>query len=660
MQKKGLCRLVLVIWLSGLFLLPNFSSAAPEDTVVITEVLSNCLVGEEDYNEFIELYNYGNSPVDVYHFIFTDGDSADYIRVWEPDAGVINDPDIVTETTTIPPKGFAVILDQQYDEGNQPYDFPAGTIALTTMNSALGNGLSENDPITLFDDQEIFTQDYVVDTFGTPIKEEGLALHDDGLDGIPFDPGEGNSLGRIYLTQPDSEENWRVSESPTPGGDTNDPPEAKITASPTSGEAPLEVHFSGLSSIDPEARDLTYRWEFPDGTTVEEVETDKVFDEGGNQLVTLTVSDGELEDTEEIVIEVTQGSEFTVRLNEILPNPEGSDLEGEFVELYNYGDSIVNLSGYKLDDEEGGSNPYTFPEETTISPGGYLTVCRTESKLALNNDQDRARLLDSTSTVIEEVPYQDGDEGWSYSYHDGKWSWTNTITPGEANQISGDVLGDEDQYQKVNIEKAKTLSDQTKVSLEGVLTVEPGVFSEQYCYFQDGNHGLKVYFSKSDFPTLKLGDKLKVRGKMSTATGERKINLSEKSDIEVIGGGKIDPKEVKTDQLKDDQHTGMLITVQGEVSRSSGKTFYLDDGSGEGKISVKDSTGIKKPETKKGTELRITGIVNKTTSGNRLLPRYQSDFSDKLVSAGIDLKIYLIIGFWLFVILNCLVLVLKS
>ncbi|TES97375.1 hypothetical protein E3J85_00500 [Patescibacteria group bacterium] len=148
---------------------------------------------------------------------------------------------------------------------------------------------------------------------------------------------------------------------------------------------------------------------------------------------------------------------------------------------------------------------------------------------------------------------------------------------------------------------------------------------------------------------------------MSTATGERKVNLSEKSDIEVIGEGKrINPKEIKTDQSKDDKYTGQLITVQGEVSRSSGKTFYLDDGSGECKISVKDSTGIKKPETKKGTELRITGIVNKTTSGNRLLPRYQSDFSDKLVSAGIDLKIYLIIGFWLFVILNCLVLVLKS
>ncbi len=301
-MKKGLVRLILVIFLSGLFLLPNFSSAAPEDTIVITEVLSNCLVGEEDCNEFIELYNYGNSSVDVYHFIFTDGDSADYIRIWEPDAGVINDPDIITETTTIPPKGFAVILDQQYDEGNQPYDFPVGTIALTTMNSALGNGLSEDDPITLFDDQEIFTQDYVVDTFGTPIREEGLALHDDGLDGIPFDPGEGKSLERIHLALPDSEDNWRVLDSPTPGGDTNDPPEAKITASPTSGEAPLEVHFSGISSIDPEARNLTYRWEFPDGTTVEEVETDKVFDEGGNQLVTLTVSDGELEDTEEIVI----------------------------------------------------------------------------------------------------------------------------------------------------------------------------------------------------------------------------------------------------------------------------------------------------------------------------------------------------------------------
>ncbi|MFC1651839.1 lamin tail domain-containing protein [Patescibacteria group bacterium] len=352
--------------------------------------------------------------------------------------------------------------------------------------------------------------------------------------------------------------------------------------------------------------------------------------------------------------------EFTVRLNELLPNPEGTDSEGEFIELYNYGNQTVNLFGYQLDDEEGGSNPYHFPEETTIEPEGFLVVYRTESKITLNNTQDQARILDLDNEVVEEIDYEGGKEGWSYSYSDENWDWTDLITPGETNEINGDVLGDEDEYQEATIKKAKTLSDRTKVSVTGTLTVEPGVFSDKYCYFQDGNEGLMVYFSKSDFPTLKVGDKIRAQGKMSTAMGERKLNLTEKSDIEKIGVGKIEPEIIKTGDSENDEYTGRLITVQGKVARSSGKTFYLDDGSGECKISIQESTGIKKPETKKGTSLLITGVVNKTTSGNRLLPRYQTDFHDKLVDAGLDLKIYLVIGLWLFVILNCLVLVLKS
>ncbi len=662
LKKKGLIKFVLGLWLMGLFLTPLISNAAADYTIAITEVLSNCSVGQEGYNEFIELHNYGADSVDVNNFTFTDGDTLDYITLWnEATMGIIPDPDIITGTTIIPSGSFAVIIDPNYLDGDQPYDFPLGTIIVTVRNNDIGSGLAATDPITLYEGPNSI-QDEVIDTFGTPVQNDAWSLcDDDGLDAIPFDPGQEKSLERTFYDQPDDETNWSVcADIPSPGGDNNDVPIAVITADPISGEAPLPVHFSAVDSTDPEAQPLTFNWEFPDETTAETEDVDYIFTETGNQLVILTVSDGDLEDTAEITIEVNQIPGFTVRLNEILPDPEGADADGEFIELYNYGDQIVDLSGYKLDDQEGGSSSYVFPEETTVNADEYFVVERSESGLALNNDQDSARLLDSTDAILEDIPYQNGDEGWSYSYHNDEWDWTNIVTPGEENQISGDVLGDQDEYQSVNISQAKSLEDGTKVSFEGVVTVEPGVFSEKYFYVQTGKDGLQVYFSQSDFPALKLGDKLKVRGKMSTASSERKVNLSEKSDIQIIGQGEVKPEEIKTGESKDDKHTGQLIIVQGEVSRSSGKTFYLDDNSGESKISIKDSTGINKPETKKGTKLRITGVVNKTSSGNRLLPRYQSDLTDKLVSAGMNARIYLVIGLWLFVILNCLMFVFVS
>ena len=47
----------------------------------------------------------------------------------------------------------------------------------------------------------------------------------------------------------------------------NQPPTAAITATPTSGTAPLTVSFDGTSASDPEAQPLTYSWDLNgDGT----------------------------------------------------------------------------------------------------------------------------------------------------------------------------------------------------------------------------------------------------------------------------------------------------------------------------------------------------------------------------------------------------------
>jgi PKD repeat protein len=45
----------------------------------------------------------------------------------------------------------------------------------------------------------------------------------------------------------------------------NQPPVARISANPTSGDAPLKVQFDATGSSDPEGGSLTYAWAFGDG-----------------------------------------------------------------------------------------------------------------------------------------------------------------------------------------------------------------------------------------------------------------------------------------------------------------------------------------------------------------------------------------------------------
>ncbi|MCD4700669.1 MAG: lamin tail domain-containing protein, partial [Candidatus Aegiribacteria sp.] len=183
--------------------------------LVVTEVLCNPSL--EDYDELIEIHYPGPGVFDISGCSFTDGDALDEIVPWINEYGVLHDPDAV-ESPYLLTGCYAVILDREYTDGSQPYDFPPGTVALTTGNTTLGDGLSRNDPVTLYASSGTESCD-VMSTYGTPLDyDDPLMRDDDGLDEIPFDPGEDNSAQRKQLEEPDYEDNWFVSaEGPSPG-----------------------------------------------------------------------------------------------------------------------------------------------------------------------------------------------------------------------------------------------------------------------------------------------------------------------------------------------------------------------------------------------------------------------------------------------------------
>ena len=186
------------------------------DGPYISEVMANTASGQSATDEYIELWNPGPLPVSVEGMRFTDGDSTDTIVPWSMAATGVPAPGMVLDSWIIEPGEGAVILDPDYTTGTKPYAFAHGTVILTVTNASLGNGLSADDPITLYGPGGTTTAD-VLDTYGTPVGADVPGdRDDDGLDGLPLDPAAGLSAQRLLLPGADEDGNWWVG-PPSPG-----------------------------------------------------------------------------------------------------------------------------------------------------------------------------------------------------------------------------------------------------------------------------------------------------------------------------------------------------------------------------------------------------------------------------------------------------------
>lgn len=184
--------------------------------IVISEVMANPkgLSGAhlpEDRNEFVEIYNRGREAIDLYNYRISDGDAVDFICAWQDSTILAKNPNVIINTTWLRPEGYAVVLDPEYLDPDaqggfvQPYRFGDSCLILTLRNTTIGNGLANNDPITVFSIYGDSSQ------FGTPL---------DACDSFPFSAGDGFSWERIDLSGPDRKENWAIcpdSSGSTPG-----------------------------------------------------------------------------------------------------------------------------------------------------------------------------------------------------------------------------------------------------------------------------------------------------------------------------------------------------------------------------------------------------------------------------------------------------------
>lgn len=348
----------------------------------------------------------------------------------------------------------------------------------------------------------------------------------------------------------------------------------------------------------------------------------------GKKQIPVTVTDKKgLTDSKIIDLDFFDLSD-DIKINEIFPSP--SDVaDNEFIELYNKGESAVNLYGWQLDDiKNGGSHPFLISDSYSIAAKGFLSFFKKDTKISLNNDGDTIRLINPFGQETDIKSYDNySTKDCSFNRDGENWLWSKILTPSAENIISDPKSIDLSSFKLLSIKEAKEQTEGTQVTVVGYINSLPGSFSNYYFYIQDEEAGIEVYSHDGDFPQLFIGEKIKISGEISHTTSGWRIRIDDNSAIEVLEYNKIMlPNLISTYEVGE-IYEGMLIAVKGEVVETSGNTFYLDDGSGPVRIYIDSSTGIVKPRLSKGMIVEVNGILTVHRGSWRIMPRFQADFS---------------------------------
>ncbi|MEN9580756.1 MAG: hypothetical protein RJA70_3765 [Pseudomonadota bacterium] len=194
--------------------------------------------------------------------------------------------------------------------------------------------------------------------------------------------------------------------------------------------------LASASDPDEQPAALTYVWAASGGQVTDLGNDGSTWscEQPGTHSVSLTVSDGDCEDT--VVTSVTCSSPDEdpepepVRLvwNEVESN---GGLPDDWAELYNAGTQAVDLSGWIFKDNDD-THVYPLPAGTQIAPNQYLVLDGFGFGLG---SSDSARLFDPSLTLVAEYSWV-GHASTTYGRcpnPEGDWTVTTSSTKGTAN-----------------------------------------------------------------------------------------------------------------------------------------------------------------------------------------------------------------------------------
>lgn len=316
-----------------------------------------------------------------------------------------------------------------------------------------------------------------------------------------------------------------------------------------------------------------------------------------------------------------------ILLNEFLPAPSVGG--SEFIELINVGGAAVDISGWLIDDAEGGSAPQTLPSGTVLQPGEI----RAFNFSGLNNTGDSVRLLWPDGRVADSYTYDDSDEDISVARvpDGGGWTECGTPTPSAPNSVGACGGSGSARAPVVPIGEFRQYPAGAWATLTGRVTLPAPLFGRRIIYIQDETGGIALYLGRGDWPQLQVGQRVTVLG-YSRLRSSGRLELYVRNMF-LVGVSEPDGIIVapRTITQTDETIAGQLVHMQGRVVRLESTAFWIDAGEGAVRVFFSSTTGMRRPKVRRGEIWVVTGIVTEQTAtktraaGWQIQPRFIDD-----------------------------------
>jgi PKD repeat protein len=194
----------------------------------------------------------------------------------------------------------------------------------------------------------------------------------------------------------------------------NQLPLTVASATPLSGNPPLDVTFSARGSYDPDGRLGNFHWVFGDGTDSWGPTAYQTFYSPGIYHVTLTAYDDRGgTGTDTVTIYVGQPNQAPVAVASATPPSGNTPLDVSFSSASSY-DPDGTLASYAWDFGDGGTSTQANPTHTYTTYGSYQVVLTVTDNLGLSNSDSLAITANGVSLPTNQSA--EGAPGESVTY----------------------------------------------------------------------------------------------------------------------------------------------------------------------------------------------------------------------------------------------------
>lgn len=214
-----------------------------------------------------------------------------------------------------------------------------------------------------------------------------------------------------------------------------------------------------VKSSDLDKDELKFTWDFGDGHKSYKNKTRHKYLKIGVYNVSLKIQDGSEEIIKNFEIKVKKFPKYDLEIVKIMPNPEGLDSLNEYIVIKNNSGQKIDLENWSIATGSDKDKIYNHPirESLTIKNKKEEIITRKYSAFSLPNKKGYIELRQPDGRVVDRVLYEKEkiQNNESYEKINKEWQWIrkNNLTDSEVQKIIDQALENEKKWQMENFEQ---------------------------------------------------------------------------------------------------------------------------------------------------------------------------------------------------------------